>query len=71
MHYAVDVTGGGRCSAIIRKISREQIFRNRYLGHLERDAARMADNPRADLDQLHPQRRHRPVADRLRRRQRA
>jgi hypothetical protein len=31
----------------------------------------MADNPRADLDQLHPQRRHRPVADRLRRRQRA
>ena len=50
---------------------REQIFRNRYLGHLERDVARMADNLRADFDQLLPQRRHRPVADRLRRRQSA
>ena len=50
---------------------REQIFRSRYLVHLERDVARMADNLRADLDQLLPQRRHGPVADRLRRRQRA
>jgi hypothetical protein len=50
---------------------REQIFKNRYLGHLKRYIARVTDNLRANPDQLLPQRRHGPVADRLRRRQRA
>ena len=49
----------------------EELARYEDLGHLERDIARMADNLRADLDQLFTQRRHQPVADRLRRRQRA
>jgi hypothetical protein len=35
----------------------------------EGDITRMADDLRADLDQLLSQRRHRPVLDRLRRRQ--
>lgn len=49
----------------------EEIFGNGHLRHLEGGVAGMAHDLRADLDQLLPQRRHRPVADRLRRRQRA
>ena len=49
----------------------EQIFRNGNLGHLERDVAAMADDLRANLDQLLLQGRKRPVLDRLWRRQRA
>jgi hypothetical protein len=42
------------------------------LGHLERDIAPMAaDDLRADLDELLLQTRHRPILDRLRRRQSA
>jgi hypothetical protein len=40
------------------------------LGHLEGDIASMADDLRADLNQLFLQARQRPVLDRLRRRQR-
>lgn len=49
----------------------EEVSRDGHLRHLEGDIAAMADEPGADLDQLLAQRRHRPVADRLRRRQRA
>jgi hypothetical protein len=48
----------------------EQISRNGDLGHLERDIAPMADDLRANLDQLLLQGRKRPVFDRLWRRQR-
>ena len=41
------------------------------LGHLERDIAPMADDLRADLDQLLFEARQRPILDRLRRRQSA
>src|SRR5256884_5220907 len=41
------------------------------LGHLEDDIAAVADDLRADLDQLFLQTRQRPILDRLRRRQRA
>ena len=41
------------------------------LGHLEGDIAAVADDLRADLDQLLLQARQRPVLDRLGRRQRA
>ena len=40
------------------------------LDHLEGDIASMADDLRADLNQLFLQARQRPVLDRLRRRQR-
>ena len=50
---------------------REQIFKNRYLGHLKHDIARVTDNLHANPNQLLEQRRHGPVADRLRHRQRA
>ena len=46
-------------------------FWNGDLGHLERDVAAVADDLRADLDQLFLQARQRPVLDRLGRRQRA
>ena len=49
----------------------EQISRNGDLGHLERDIAPMADDLRADLDELLLQTRQRPIFDRLRRRQSA
>ena len=42
-----------------------------HFGHLKRDIAAMADDLRADLDQLFLQARQRPLLDRLRRRQRA
>ena len=41
------------------------------LGHLKGDKATVADDLRADLDQLLLQARQRPVLDRLRRRQRS
>src|ERR1700730_7055755 len=41
------------------------------LGHLEGDVAAVAHDLRADLDELLPQARHRPIFDRLWRRQRA
>ena len=47
----------------------KQISRDSDLGHLERDIAPMADDFRADFDELLFQGRHRPVLDRLRRRQ--
>jgi hypothetical protein len=47
----------------------KQISRDGDLGHLEGDVAAMADDLRADFDELLFQGRHRPVLDRLRRRQ--
>jgi hypothetical protein len=41
------------------------------LSHLEDDVATVANNPRADLDQLFLQARQRPVLNRFWRRQRA
>ena len=35
-----------------RDVGGEEVFRNGDLGHLERDIAPMADDLRADLDQL-------------------
>ena len=49
----------------------EQHSRHGDLGHLEGDIAAVADDPRADLDQLLSQAGQRPVLDRLGRRQRA
>ena len=49
----------------------EEISGNGDLGHLEANEARITDDLRADLDQLFTQRRHRPIPDRLRRRQSA
>ena len=49
----------------------EQRPRHGDLGHLEGDIAAVADDLRADLDQLLLQARQRPVLDRLGRRQRA
>ncbi len=49
----------------------EEVSRDRDLGHLERDIAAVADDLRADLDQLLSEDRQRPVLDRLGRRQRA
>src|SRR5258705_12355515 len=49
----------------------EHLPRDGDLGHLEDDIAAVADDLRADLDQLFLQTRQRPVHDRLRRRQRA
>ena len=49
----------------------KEIFGNGDFGHLKRDIAAMADDLRADLDQLFLQARQRPLLDRLRRRQRA
>ena len=47
----------------------EQHPRNGDLGHLEGDIAAVADELRADLDQLLPQAGQRPLLDRLRRRE--
>jgi hypothetical protein len=44
---------------------------DRDLSHLERDIAAVADNLRADLDQLFLEARQRPIFDRLGRRQRS
>ena len=55
----------------MRKMSAKTLRGIANLVHLEPDAARVTDDLRADLDQLFAQRRHRPVLDRLRRRQRA
>ena len=41
---------------------REQLFRYRNFGHLKNHITGMTDDLRADLDQLLPQSRHRPVA---------
>ncbi len=49
----------------------EEISGNGDLGHLEANEARITDDLRADLEQLFAQRRHRPIPDRLRRRQSA
>ena len=49
----------------------EEISWNGHLRHLEGYVTGVADDLRANLDQLFAQRRHRPVLDRLRRRQRA
>ena len=65
-----DVTGGGRSSAISRKIRRTGPWHG-DLGHLEGKMAPVADDLRADLDQLLLQAGQRPVFDRLGRRQRA
>ena len=66
-NYAVDVTGGGRSSDQPQDVG-EQVSRNCDLRHLEGDVA-AADDLRADLDQLPPQARKRPISDRLGRRQ--
>ena len=58
--HAVDVMGG-RSSAIIRRMSAKKIFGNGDFGHLKRDIAAMADDLRADLDQLFLQARQRPL----------
>ena len=63
-------SGGGRSSAISRRMSANRLW-NGDLGHLEGDIAAVADDLRADLDQLLLQARQRPIFDRLRRRQRA
>jgi hypothetical protein len=42
-----------------------------YFGHVKRDISPVANDLRADLDQLFLQARQRPILDRLRRRQRA
>jgi hypothetical protein len=68
-HYAVDVIGGGRSSAIMRKMSAKTL--RGIATYLERDVVRVTDHVRADLDRLFAHRRHRPVLDRLRCRQRA
>ena len=52
-------------------MSAKRFFGNRDFGHLKRDIAAMADDLRADLDQLFLQARQRPLLDRLWRRQRA
>jgi hypothetical protein len=49
----------------------EEVSGDRDVGHLEGDVAAVADDLRADLDQLFLQARQRPVLDRLGRRQRA
>jgi hypothetical protein len=49
----------------------KEIFGNGDFGHLKRDMPAMADDLRADLDELLFQARQRPLLDRLRRRQRA
>ena len=49
----------------------KQISWDGDLGHLEDDIAAVANDLRADLDQLLLQARQRPILDRLRRRQRA
>lgn len=43
----------------------EEVSRDRDLGHLEGDIAAVADDLRADLDQLLLQARQRPILDRL------
>jgi len=49
----------------------KQISRDGDLGHLECDVAAVAHDLRADLDELLLQARHRPIFNRLWRRQRA
>ena len=70
-HYAVEVTGGGRSSAISRRMSANRFLVNRDIGHLEGDIAAVADDLRADLDEFLLEARQRPIFDRLGRRQRA
>ncbi len=41
----------------------EQVFGNRDLHHLEGDVAAVADDPRADLEELLSQRCQRPLLD--------
>jgi hypothetical protein len=69
--YAVEVAGGGRSSAINRRMSAKRFFRNGDLGNLECNVATRADDLGANLDQLLLQAGQRPIIDRLRRRQRA
>ena len=49
----------------------KEVSWNGDLGHLECDIAPVANDLRADLDELLLQARQRPILDRLRRRQRA
>ena len=70
-HYAVDVTRRRPQFRDQPQDVGEQVSRNGDLGHLEGDIAAVADDLRADLDQLFLQARQRPVFDRLGRRQRA
>ncbi len=49
----------------------EQVSGNGDFGHLEGDVTAMTCDLRADLDEFLLESRHRPVLDRLRRRQRA
>jgi hypothetical protein len=68
--YAVDAEGGGgHGSAIIRKISANRPPWNGHRRQVEGDLTAMADNLRADFYQLLLERRHRPMLDRLGRRQ--
>ena len=47
----------------------KQVFRNGHFGHPEDDVAPMADDLRADLDQLLSERRQRPLFDGIGQRQ--
>ena len=48
--YSVDATGGGRNLSDHSENLGEQVLRNRDLGHLERDMARVADDLRANAN---------------------
>src|SRR5208337_1905072 len=68
--YVVDATGEVRNLNDHSVILGERVLRNRDLGHLERDSARVGDDLRADLDQLFLERRQRSALDRFGRGQR-
>lgn len=69
--YAVDKTSVSRSASKHPQDVREQIPWDPHLRHLERDAAGVINDLHANCDQLFPERRQRPVFDRLWRRQHA
>jgi hypothetical protein len=70
-HYAVDVTGGSRSSAISRIAIPRNLFADILPPLSGRRRSGRGDDLRADLDQLLSEARQRPIYDRLGRRQRA
>ena len=69
--HAVNSKGGGRSSGISRRMSANRFLATAPCAIWNVIFVRMANDVHANIDQPFPERRHRRILDRLRRRQRA